>query len=140
MTSKWDVWKDFLRTTSTLTNELETTLKNHAGISLSEFDILATIRQAPNPPTINCLKANLVLTTSGLSRAVTRLVEKNLITKTTNPDDKRASFVTLTAKGEELFRTLGPAHDNFVAAAFFNRFSREELTTFADYIARLHPQ
>ncbi|PRQ12489.1 hypothetical protein C1Y63_00030 [Corynebacterium sp. 13CS0277] len=137
MTTKWDTWKGFLHTTSTLIGGLEATVRKDSGLSLSEFDILATIYHSPTPPTINCLGAELVLTTSGLSRAVTRLVSKGLITKTPSPEDKRASIVALTDEGRRTFEAVGTTHDAWVYEHFFHRLSEQQLDTLGSLIDAL---
>lgn len=76
-------------------------------ITTQQFNILRILRgQHPNPSTINLLKSRMLDKMSDASRIVDRLVQKELVAKTSNDKDKRAVDILITDKGLELLKRM----------------------------------
>lgn len=76
-------------------------------ITTQQFNILRILRgQFPNPSTINLLKARMLDKMSDASRIVDRLVQKELVLKESNADDKRAVDILISKKGLELLEKM----------------------------------
>lgn len=89
-----------------LTNNLKGRL-NKYDITLQQFNILRILRgQFPNPATVNLLKERMLDKMSDASRIVDRLVQKELVTRCTNSQDRRAVDIIISEKGLELLRQL----------------------------------
>lgn len=77
-------------------------IKRH-GLSLMEFDVLATLRKMPFPheatPT-ELLKA-IVITSGGLTKVLSQLKTKHMITLSTVVSDKRSKLAQLTETGTQ---------------------------------------
>ena len=79
------------------------------GLSKVEFGIVGMLgRRAPIP--VRELATLLGMDKAQLSRALGRLVERKLVIRTTNPDDRRDALIRLTRAGLA-------AHDRLVAKA-----------------------
>jgi DNA-binding MarR family transcriptional regulator len=80
--------------------------KSH-GITGQQFNILRILRgQHPNSISATEIKSRMLDRNSDVSRLLDRLSLKKLITKTTCPNDKRASDVNITEAGIELLKVI----------------------------------
>ncbi|MFC4059443.1 MarR family winged helix-turn-helix transcriptional regulator [Planomonospora corallina] len=102
------------------------------GIGRGEFDVLASLRRAGEPYTLSpkAMTATLMLTSGGMTGRLDRLERAGLVTRTPDPDDRRALRVALTARGlqvidEAVAAGLGPQHE---ALAALPDGDRERLT------------
>src|SRR3954453_16138605 len=75
-----DAWRGFLRTYTTLVRDLDDELTERAGLPVSSYDVLVQLDEAPDGMGRRAPLADAVLLSrSGLSRLVTRLVNQGLI-------------------------------------------------------------
>ncbi|MDH6226949.1 MULTISPECIES: MarR family winged helix-turn-helix transcriptional regulator [Streptomyces] len=81
----------------------ERTEKEYAafGVSRGEFDVLAALRRSGEPFTLSPrqLSSTLMLTTGGMTGRLDKLERAGLVTRSPDPDDRRALRVSLTARG-----------------------------------------
>jgi DNA-binding MarR family transcriptional regulator len=76
-------------------------------ITLQQYNILRILRgQHPKPATIMLLKERMLDRECDASRLVDRLVQKELVSRETCPDDRRKVDVLITEKGLALLKTL----------------------------------
>lgn len=76
-------------------------------ITAQQFNILRILKgQHPAAISATEIKARMLDKNSDVSRLLDRLVRKNLITKSTCPNDKRATDVTIAEAGLALLETL----------------------------------
>lgn len=76
-------------------------------ITNQQFNILRILRgQLPNPCTINILKERMLDKMSDASRIVDRLVQKELVTRSINKNDRRAVDILISDKGLELLENI----------------------------------
>lgn len=72
-------------------------------VTNQQFNVLRILRgQYPNPATINILKERMLDKMSDASRIVDRLVQKELVTRTTNKKDRRAVDILINKKGLDI--------------------------------------
>jgi DNA-binding MarR family transcriptional regulator len=94
-------------------------------ITMQQFNILRILRgQYPNPATINLLKERMLDKMSDASRIVDRLVQKQLVSRNTNSNDRRAVDIIITDKGLELLKKIGT--DGLVIDVFREKLSEQE--------------
>lgn len=86
-----------------LEKSVEAALKAH-GLTLGQFDILATLRRQDAAGGLNPtqLWKNLMLSSGTMTSHIDRLEEAKLIARRPDPDDRRGVVVALTAKGRKL--------------------------------------
>ncbi len=76
-------------------------------VTTQQFNVLRILRgQHPDPCTISLLKARILDKMCDASRIVDRLVQKELVLKTTNKSDKRAADILITKKGLALLEEM----------------------------------
>jgi DNA-binding MarR family transcriptional regulator len=89
-----------------ITNLLKQRL-NKYDITLQQFNVLRILRgQRPNPATINLIKERMLDKMSDASRIVDRLVQKELVDRTVNTNDRRAVDILITNKGLNILSKL----------------------------------
>ena len=89
------------------------------GIDDTDFRILEVLlNKGPLP--VNTIGPKVHLTPGSISTAVDRLVERGLVSRVEDPEDRRVRIVSLTPKGKRLI------------APFFRKHSAEIRKVFAD--------
>lgn len=73
------------------------------GLSLAEFDVLATLRNAPPPHemTPSQIQDEVVITSGGLTKIMSQLTTRGLVERRQNQDDLRIKPVRLSAEGKQ---------------------------------------
>ncbi|MGH1436206.1 MAG: MarR family winged helix-turn-helix transcriptional regulator [Lewinella sp.] len=80
-------------------------IEKQFGVSIPQLMSLQYLsEQEDYKATASQLKAYLKLNASTMSGIVSRLEQKSLVARLRNPQDRRATFITLTAKGAELLK------------------------------------
>jgi len=73
------------------------------GLTLGQFDILATLRRHPaGRLTPTQLMRSVALSSGGMTNRLDRLEERGVIRREADPDDRRGVVVELTPKGRQL--------------------------------------
>jgi DNA-binding MarR family transcriptional regulator len=74
------------------------------GLSVVEFDVLATLRRSPQPYALtpSDIQHSMLITSGGLTKILIELENRGLISRTTDESDRRIKPVALTEKGMPL--------------------------------------
>lgn len=76
-------------------------------ITTQQFNVMRILRgQYPDPSTINLIKSRMLDKMSDASRIVDRLVQKGLLEKEVNTEDKRAVDIKISKKGLNLLKKM----------------------------------
>jgi len=76
-------------------------------LTSQQFNILRILRgQYPNPATINLLKERMIDKMSDASRIVDRLVQKGMVSRCTNNNDRRAVDIRISDKGLDILAKM----------------------------------
>lgn len=91
--------------------EIDRLFASH-GITSTDFAVLANLRRAGAPFQLNQrhLMTALRLTSGTVSLRIEKMVERGLVTRASDPNDARASIVSLTDEGAALFDRVAPEH------------------------------
>ncbi|WP_018654369.1 MarR family winged helix-turn-helix transcriptional regulator [Actinomadura flavalba] len=97
-------WRAYIDGSVRLTEIIDRDLKTRHGLSVSEYEILVRLSEAPGRRLRMAeLAANASQSRSRLSHTCARLESKGLVQRDNCPSDKRGVFCTLTPEG---FATL----------------------------------
>ena len=82
--------------------EMSPVLLRH-GLSVAEFDVLATLRNAPAPyeMTPSQIQQDMVITSGGLTKLMLQLAGRGLVERLPFEDDRRVKPLRLTAPGQQ---------------------------------------
>jgi len=110
------------------------------GISIPQLLVLQFLSgQEDYKATGKEIKTYINLNASTVSGIVQRLEDKGLVARLSNPADKRAMFVTLTAKGAELLKTSPTTLQEKMSKRLQNLSGKqiEELNSSIEILTRL---
>ena len=92
----------------------------------SQFDVIATLGDTDGM-TCSELSAKTLVTKGTLTGVLDRLASKRLIKRDAIRSDRRCTKISLTAKGDALFRKTFAAHIAFLRPFFERALSAEEV-------------
>ena len=133
-------WRGLLQAHSALVRELDAELRAHHDLSLHEYEVLLVLAQAPDARLrMSDLAAAVLLSQSGLTRLVDRLVGAGSVERTRCEDDRRGLNAELTSAGRARLEGARPSHLADVRESFLDRFDDAELHTLAGFWERVLP-
>ena len=114
------VWRGFLRTHRTISDELNRRLEREHGLPLLHYGVLITLITDPGRRLRMTDLAERVLTSpSGMTRAVARLAELGLVEREQDDGDRRSFVVRLTPLGVQRLREAQRTHHACVRELLF---------------------
>jgi DNA-binding MarR family transcriptional regulator len=133
-------WRGLLRAHADLVRRLDAGLRASHGLSLTSYEALMLLGTSPRGRMrISELSGATLLSVSGMSRMVDRLVRDGLVVREACEEDGRGAEVALTASGRGRLRAARASHLADVRREFLGRFSDEELGALAGYWSRIEP-
>lgn len=131
------VWRTFLRAHAVITRRLEHDLVSSHGMLLAWYDVLVQLAEAPDRRLrMTDLADRVLLSRSGLTRLVDRLVNEGLVRRQVDPSDARGMFAVLTARGLDRLRETAPTHLRGVQD-YLNGLGAEELDALEQLLSAL---
>ena len=122
-----DAWHSLLRAHATLMRQLEIDLERETGLALADFDVLAQLSRAGGELRMTQLAARTLISRSGMTRRVTRLVDEGLVRRGTADSDGRGVVVALTDAGAARLTETAPIHLRGVSELFVAQLDNHEL-------------
>jgi len=120
-------WAGFLRTHAKLVRELDDELTRAHGLPLSSYDVLVQLANAPDRQMrLSQLADAVLLSRSGLSRLVARLVDQGLLERIECADDARGAFAVLTDAGSDRLEAARETHRAGVRRRFLGELSEAQ--------------
>src|SRR5947207_2410002 len=105
-----EAWRSLLRAHATLMRQLDTDLEKKTGLALADFDVLAQLALAGGELRMTDLAARALISRSGMTRRVARLVDEGLVRRADTDADGRGVVVMLTNAGVARFTDATPVH------------------------------
>jgi DNA-binding MarR family transcriptional regulator len=131
-------WSGFLRTHARLVRELDEELRAAHDMPLGTFDVLVQLSFAPDSRLrMRDLADAIVLSRSGLTRLVDRLVRDGLVKREKCGDDARGSWAVLTEEGRQALEAALPTHLTGVRRLFLSALGAEDQARLGDVWERL---
>ena len=122
-----DAWDSFLRAHATLMRRLEVDLAQATGLALADFDVLAQLARAGGELRMTDLATRALVSRSGMTRRVARLVEEGLVRRATADADGRGVVVALTDAGVTRLTESAPVHLHGVSELFVAQLDEQDL-------------
>jgi DNA-binding MarR family transcriptional regulator len=131
-------WRGMLAAHATLIARLDAELERDHGIPLTSYEVLMYLADAAGGRLrMGELADRLLLSRSGITRLVDRLVRQGLIERVRCEDDGRGFYAVLTPAGRAKLDAARPAHLSGVREHFLSRLEPEELASMAAIWDRL---
>ena len=130
-------WQALLRAHATLLRQLETDLESKTGLALADFDVLAQLAVAGGSLRMTELADRALISRSGMTRRVARLVHEGLVRRSHADGDARGVVVLLTDSGLDRLTVTAPVHMRGVADLFFAKLDDQELAVLESALAKV---
>jgi DNA-binding MarR family transcriptional regulator len=132
-----EAWDAFLRAHATLMRRLDLDLAQATGLTLGDFDVLAQLARAGGELRMTDLAARVLLSRSGMTRRVTRLVEEGLVRRANADGDARGVVVALTDAGVARLTETAPVHLRGVSELFVEQLDDQELAVLTNALKKV---
>jgi DNA-binding MarR family transcriptional regulator len=132
-----EAWDAFLRAHATLMRRLDLDLAQATGLTLGDFDVLAQLARAGGELRMTDLAARVLLSRSGMTRRVTRLVEEGLVRRANADGDARGVVVALTDAGLARLTDTAPVHLRGVSELFVEQLDDQELAVLTNALKKV---
>ncbi|MGH9281891.1 MAG: MarR family winged helix-turn-helix transcriptional regulator [Acidimicrobiales bacterium] len=104
-------WRAFLRAHAQVMDRLDHELQHEQDLPLTWYEVLLHLAGAPaDRLRLNELAEVVLLSRSGITRLVDRLVGAGLVERQMCPTDRRGAFAALTPVGRARLRRAAPVH------------------------------
>lgn len=122
-----EAWRSFVHAHARLTRRLDEELQAGHGLSLAEYDALLQLANAPGRRLrMSALADRVLLSRSGITRLVDRLVADGMVERTTCTTDARGAEAALTRAGLDRLRSASQTHLDGVRRLFLDVVTSEE--------------
>jgi DNA-binding MarR family transcriptional regulator len=122
-----EAWDSLLRAHATLIRRLDTELERETGLALADFDVLAQLAKAGGELRITELADRALISRSGMTRRVARLVADGLVRRNRASADGRGIVVALTDAGIARLAETAPVHARGISSLFIAQLEDQEL-------------
>jgi DNA-binding MarR family transcriptional regulator len=122
-----DAWDSFLRAHATLMRRLEVDFAQATGFALADFDVLAQLARAGGELRMTDLAARALVSRSGMTRRVARLVDEGVVRRANADADGRGVVVALTDAGVARLAETAAVHLRGVSELFVAPLDDQEL-------------
>ena len=131
-------WGGFLRTHSNVVRELDEELTRVHSLPLSSYDVLVQLEGVDEGRLrLSQLADAVLLSRSGLSRLVARLVAQGLLERQECASDARGAFAAITERGRARLAEARETHRAGVRQRFLDRIDDEQKRELAEAWAAL---
>jgi DNA-binding MarR family transcriptional regulator len=125
-------WQALLHAHHQVIRTLDRELRDGHGLPLAAYDVLLRLARAPGRALrMTDLAEKVMLSPSGLTRLVDRLVAKGLVRRRTDPEDGRVALACLTETGLRQLRKAASTHLRGIREHFTGRLSEMQLRNVA---------
>jgi DNA-binding MarR family transcriptional regulator len=125
-------WAALLRVHAALVPVLDRELQAATGLPLTWYDVLLELNYAPNRRlSMGELGQKAVVSRTRVSRVVDALAAAGLVTRESNPDDRRSAYATITDAGRDRLRAAAPVYLDGIERHFTSQMSGPESRTVA---------
>ena len=126
-TEELRAWRGMLQVHAAVTRALDADLRAEHGLALSSYEVLMLLGEADQDRLRMADIADRVLVSrSGLTRLIDRLVEAGLVERCACAADGRGAFAQLTDAGREKLRAARRTHLAGVHERFLDRLSADD--------------
>jgi DNA-binding MarR family transcriptional regulator len=132
-------WVALLRAHATLMRRLETDLVRKTDLALADFDVLAQLARAGGALRMTELADRALISRSGMTRRVARLVGEGLVRRASADADARGVVVMLTDAGQSRLAESAPVHLREVSDLFIAKLDDHELAVLESALAKVTP-
>jgi DNA-binding MarR family transcriptional regulator len=131
-------WRGMLQVHAEVTGALDAQMRAEHGLSLSAYEVLMFLADAPDRHLrMSEIADRVLLSRSGCTRLVDRLVKLGFVTRCAAENDGRGAYAKLTDAGFEKFEAAQRTHRQGVHHHFLDHLTRTDAVVLGDVWTRL---
>jgi len=132
------LWRQYLTTHTRVLQRIQQQMDAADLPSLEWYDVLYTLKEAPDyRMRLSDLAEEVLLTRSNLTRLVDRLERAELLKREACPSDRRGTYAVLTEAGIAMQERMWKVYAEGIAAYFASAIPAEDVECFAAILMRL---
>ena len=112
------LWLRLLSCTNRVESEVRSRLRAEFDTTLPRFDLMAQLERHAGGLKMNELSQRLMVTGGNVTGITDQLESEGLVVRESDPADRRAYTVKLTAAGRRTFARMAAAHEQWVVELF----------------------
>ncbi|HSL67321.1 MAG TPA: MarR family transcriptional regulator [Actinomycetota bacterium] len=125
-------WQALLHAHQKVTRALDAELRTEHGLSMADYDVLLRLARAPERTLrMTDLAERVMMSPSGLTRVVDRLVNAGLVRRDRVQGDARVMLAQLTDEGRQRLRSAARTHLRGIRQHFTGNLSEPQLRNVA---------
>jgi DNA-binding MarR family transcriptional regulator len=128
-------WLAFLEVSHRLERAIEQQLRQDAGLSHPQYEILTRLVAEDGQVRMSDLAEGVVVSRSGLTYQVTQLEKAGLVRREKCPSDDRGVLAVLTSAGHEAVATAAPGHLRVVREYLIDALAPDQIGALEDGLA-----
>ncbi len=133
-------WKGMLTVHARMVEAVDEVLEREHGLPLNSYEVLLKLSEAPEHALrMGTLAERLLLSRSGLTRLVDRLVARGLVERHSCDDDRRGSYARLTEAGVAAFEEAQPTNLRTIRELFLDHLAESDLDALARTWSKILP-
>ncbi len=130
------LWLRMLATHRLVETRTRRLLQERYATTLPRFDLMAQLERAPRGLKMGELSRRMMVTGGNVTGITDMLEEEGLVERVSDPADRRAWLVRLTAAGRRGFAAMAQEHERWIVESFAE-LSGREMSTMAALLSRL---
>ncbi|MDO5033846.1 MAG: MarR family transcriptional regulator [Actinomycetaceae bacterium] len=135
---RWRAWRVYFESTARMQDEIDSALREGAGVSLPDYNVLLLLSEAPDRKLrFKELAKRMSFSKSRLSYQVKVLAKRGLVSRQSVESDARGLYVQLTDLGVETFVRAGRLHARHVKRLMLQSLSESEAEALVSVFSRL---
>jgi DNA-binding MarR family transcriptional regulator len=112
------LWLRLLSTANLISGQIRRNLRANFDVTLPRFDLMAQLYREPKGLRLTELSKRMMVTNGNVTGLVDRLVQEGLVLRETDPGDRRAFIVRLSATGKRSFSEFAAENERFIVELF----------------------
>ena len=130
------LWLRLLTCSNLIEGEVRARLRETFATTLPRFDLLAQLDRAPDGLTMGELSSRLMVSNGNVTGLTDALVREGLVSRLTDPDDRRSLRIRLTPEGKRAFDAMTPTHEQWIDQMMAG-LSRAEMAHLLELLGKL---
>lgn len=113
---KTEPFKILMQTSKNIQDQIKVEISK-SDLNITEFSVLETLYHK-GQQTIHQIGNSILISSGSMTYVIDKLEKKDLLKRTDCPNDRRAIFIILTPKGEDLMDKIMPEYQEFINHMF----------------------
>jgi DNA-binding MarR family transcriptional regulator len=130
------LWLRLLTCGNLIESAVRARLREIFATTLPRFDLLAQLDRAPEGLTMGELSSRLMVSNGNVTGLTDALAREGLVSRLTEPSDRRSLRIRLTAAGKRAFDQMTPIHEQWIEEMMAG-LSRQEKALLLELLGKL---